>query len=181
MTELFVAGTEPATTCSMHERIAVDVRTGLRAGPDTPAEYVVERVYTLYPPEAQEWAREHGLPEPPPPLGTEGTDPLQPAPLPSDDGRPLVLSHPDEGDSYLLDSTLPRDAQKIAVTAHGGAGVTLREVSLYVDGRLLARFEAPPYKVLWQLEAGEHLFWAEGLDAEGELVRSEQVRVVVRE
>ena len=86
---------------------------------------------------------------------------------------------PDAGAVYRLDAALPQESQRIVVSAV--AGVTLGEVTLYVDGHALARFGAPPYKVMWQLEAGEHRFWAEGIDAQGKQVRSEEVGVSVRE
>ncbi len=46
VTELFLEGTEPTTTCEMHQRIG-------------------DQVYVVLPPEAQAWGREHGIPQPP--------------------------------------------------------------------------------------------------------------------
>jgi len=58
VTELFLDGTDPAETCSMHQVIALDRSTGLRAVAGTPPDRIVERVYTVWPPELQAWARE---------------------------------------------------------------------------------------------------------------------------
>ena len=74
----------------------------------------------------------------------------------------LTMSSPDHGAVYLLDAGLPRDAQRLVVSAYTGQGTSLREVTLWAGGRLLARLAAPPYKTLWQLEPGVHNFWAEG-------------------
>src|SRR5690606_24376707 len=73
VTELFLAGTEPTETCQMHQRIAVDRATGLRATDSTPPERIVQRVYTILPPEAQAWGRAQGLPELPPAVLAAGS------------------------------------------------------------------------------------------------------------
>jgi 1A family penicillin-binding protein len=186
VTELFLPGTEPAETCAMHRRIAVDRATGLRATAATPPERVVERVYTILPPEAREWGREQGIAEPPGELpaashapaagsgeiGRSPTASLQP---------PIILLTPDRGAVFRLDPALPRDAQRILVSAVAGNGTPLAQVTLFADGRPLRRFTSAPYEVLWRVEAGEHLFWAEGVDASGKQVRSNRVRVRVEQ
>ena len=91
------------------------------------------------------------------------------------------MGSPDAGAVYRLDPALPRDAQRIAVSARPGAGVSLAEVTLLVDGRPLARSGAPPYEALWRLEPGRHAFSAEAVTASGERVTSDQVWVEIRE
>ena len=187
VTELFLAGTEPAESCAMHQRIAVDRATGLRASAATPPEQIVERVYTILPPEAQEWGRQQGIQEPP--LVEPSAVSYQPSANPEsktailsetkDQNPKLLMVGPDSGAVYQLDRGLPRESQRIAVSAVAGGGAALVEVVLYVDGRPLTRLSAPPYKVMWQLEAGEHYFWAEGVDAVGNSIQSEKVRISV--
>jgi membrane carboxypeptidase/penicillin-binding protein PbpC len=182
VTELFIEGTEPTLTCSMHQRIAIDRATGLQATADTPAEQVVERVYTILPPEVQAWAREQGIPEPPPSAEWALDDGEWTAALMSGDGEhPLVMSSPDTGAIYQLDRGLPRDAQQIVVSARPGSAATLVEVTLLVDGQPMAQSSAPPYQALWRLEPGVHVFSAEGRTPSGEQVMSEEVWVEVRE
>jgi membrane peptidoglycan carboxypeptidase len=185
VTELFLAGTEPTETCTMHRRIAVDRATGLRATGATPPDRIVERVYTILPPAAQEWARQQGIQQPPSHLSAVSmvsSDQSLQSPeskiteIPfRGQNRQLVMVGPDAGSVYQLDPALPRGSQRIVVSALPGDGMTLVEVTLYVDGRALARFGAPPYRVMWQLEAGVHRFWAEGMDANGNRTVSEEV------
>ena len=179
--ELFVQGTEPAQVCDLHQRIALDRATGLRASADTPPERIVEKVYTLVPPEAKEWAREQGIPEPPP---------IEPAPATGSGGlaaasgaaqQMLILRRPDAGAVYRLDPGLPRDAQQIEVWAQPGPALALRQVTLLVDGRPLAQLSAPPYRALWPLEPGKHQFSATGVDAGGQPVASNAVWIEVQE
>ena len=201
VSELFLEGTEPTAPCTMHQRIALDRATGLRATADTPPDRIVERVFTLLPPEAQEWAQEQGLSEPGRPLLEPGLTPggrqspaqvLAQAPGPAlavespRDGamsgeQALVMSSPDAGAVYRLDPGLPRDAQQIEVSAWLGAGTQLSQVTLLVDGMPLARLGASPYVAPWRLEPGLHVFSAEGVAANGDRVRSNQVQVEVRE
>ncbi len=123
VTELFLAGTEPTETCTMHQRIAVDRATGLRATADTPPDQIVERVYTILPPEAQEWGREQGMP------GTAGGG----ARLSAISRQRLATSRlqnrridamvgPDAGAVYRLDPALPRESQRIVVSAWPATG-----------------------------------------------------------
>ena len=175
--ELFVEGSQPVETCTMHQRVAIDRATGLRATASTPPDRVVERVYAILPPEAQDWAREQGIPLPPP----SGSEIADLGPASTSGNRPLVMGSPDAGATYRLDPGLPREAQQIVVSAWAGTGVTLGEVTLMVDGQPLARLAAPPYKALWQLEAGDHRFWAEGLDANGQRLSSDGIWIQVLE
>ncbi len=174
--ELFLAGSEPREVCPMHRRIAVDRETGLRATADTPPERVIERVYTVFPPEAQAWAAEQGFPQPPP--TSKGSGQLLAW---SAEEPPLVMTGPDQEATYRLDRSLPRTAQRIRVGARPGSGAALMEVTLMVDGRPLARFQKPPYQVYWPLEPGPHTFWAEGVDEDGVHVRSKEVHILVTE
>jgi membrane peptidoglycan carboxypeptidase len=182
VTELFLEGTEPVETCTLHQRVAIDRATGLRATAGTPPDRVVERLYTVLPPEAQEWAREQGLPEPPPPAesaagGSEAAAPSLPAP-----GKgPLTMNSPDAGAVYRLDRSLPRDAQQIEISVRTDAGVSLAQVTLLVDGQPLADLSAPPYRVMWPLEVGTHQFSAQGLTASGQILLSDSTRIEVRE
>ncbi len=143
VTELFVAGTAPRESCTMHQR----------AG---------DTLYTVLPPEAHAWAREHGLPEPPEPI--------------IDQAR-LLLTAPDQGSVYRIDPGLPRSAQRIAVAAE--SGVALSELVLRVNGEPWAHFTAPPYRAMWPLEPGEYIFTAEGTTPEGKKIESESVNVRV--
>ena len=54
--EIFVPGTEPTSPCEMHERVRIDVRNGLRAGPSCPAAFVEERVFERYDERYAAWA-----------------------------------------------------------------------------------------------------------------------------
>jgi membrane peptidoglycan carboxypeptidase len=64
-TELFIAGTEPVMSCDIHKAYNVNKETGRLATPNTPPELVERRVYEIYPPEAEDWAREAGIAQPP--------------------------------------------------------------------------------------------------------------------
>jgi len=191
--ELFLAGTEPTGTCTMHKRIAVDRTTGLRATAATPPERIAERVYTILPPAAQEWARQQGIQQlpavEPSAVSRFRQTEIEPSTNPKsrivilseakDENPELLMVGPDAGSVYQLDPALPRESQRIVVSAVAGNGATLVEVTLYVDGHPLARFSAPPYRVMWQLAPGDHRFWAEGVDIDGNRIRSEEVGVRV--
>ncbi len=190
VTELFLEGTQPTAACTMHRRVYLDRATGLPATADTPFDRIVERVITLLPPEAQEWAEEQGMAVPAWLAAALSPQDAQPsgqvlaqasAPGAAADSQALTMSSPDSGAVYRLDPGLPLDAQQIEVSVWPGANVRLTEVRLMVDGRPLARLDAAPYSTTWKLEPGLHVFSAEGMTDGGGRVTSNQVRVEVRE
>ncbi len=178
--EVFLAGTEPQETCTLHLRIAIDRLTGQRATADTPADRVVERVFAFLPPEALDWARDRGLPQPP--MDVEQAAWVPPGAQESSRPEPaLIMTAPDQGAAYRIDPGLPRDAQRIVVSARPGRGIRVSQVTLLMDGRPLTTLQSPPYELFWELEPGVHTFWAEGVDSQGNRVSSNQVRIEVRE
>lgn len=63
--EIFRRGTEPVDYDTVFQPFLVNRGTGLLATVYTPAEQVEERVYMVLPPEAGDWLREAGIPQPP--------------------------------------------------------------------------------------------------------------------
>jgi membrane peptidoglycan carboxypeptidase len=63
--ELFIAGTEPTTYDTLYRAFEVNRETGKLATQYTPPELVERRVYQIFPPEAADWVRENGIPQPP--------------------------------------------------------------------------------------------------------------------
>ncbi len=151
VTETFIAGTQPTQTCAVHQ--------------------VIEDVlYTVLPPEAHEWAREHGLPQP--------TDIIPPeADVPA--STTLRIIHPDQGSVYRLDPALPRAEQRIALVVETDAAWAT--VTLLLDGTPLQEWRRPPYRLLWPLMVGEHTFSVIGVNAEGVSLTGNAVTVTVQE
>ena len=182
-TELFLPGTEPQQTCDWHQRRRVDVRSGEPATAVTPPQFVVERLVTHYPPELAEWARGQGLE-----TGYEVR-------VMSDEGLgktsnliprtsslvPLSvsLSSPDPQSVLALSPSLPRQYQRLEVSAVAGGPVAWLE--LLADGVLIARLSQSPYRTLWPLALGEHTFQAVAYDAAGQATASQEVKVKVEE
>ncbi|MBI4770797.1 MAG: transglycosylase domain-containing protein, partial [Chloroflexi bacterium] len=63
--EVFSQGAEPTTPDNIWQSVAINKETGKRATVCTPPELVEERVYAILPPEAADWVRQAGLPQPP--------------------------------------------------------------------------------------------------------------------
>ena len=143
--EIFIAGTEPTCPCAVHQRI-----DGV--------------LYTVLPPEAHDWAREHHIPQP---LSSEVA------------GAGIQLTSPDEGAVYRIDPNTSRDSQRIAVEAE--TQLELQHLTILVDGVAVAELNAPPYAMQWQLTPGTHTFLAVGTGALGETVQSNTVRIIVEE
>jgi membrane carboxypeptidase/penicillin-binding protein len=75
ITELFLDGTVPTQRDNVHQVFRVNRENGKLATVYTPPEKVEERIYEIYPPVADDWVRENGIPLPP----TEYDDSIGPA------------------------------------------------------------------------------------------------------
>ena len=139
---------------------------------------LVERVYTVLPPELAEWGREQGIEAPPQALALAESAKAQNTEKHSAPSHPpLALVRPDPQTIYRLNPTLPANEQRIAIEAQ--PGLQLTTVTLLADGLPLATLTHPPYRALWTLTPGEHSFRAVGRDASGKIIESTTVHVTV--
>jgi penicillin-binding protein 1C len=141
-------------SCSFHERVRIDRRNGLRAGPGCGTEEATEEDFERYPPEYAEWAANADRP-----LAPSGGSPLCPPDDPPDvDGVGLRIANVEDGARFAIDSDRPRALQtlEVRVTAPRSAG----RVRLRVDGTLVGS-EPAPYRFTWPLAEGEHVLVAE--------------------
>jgi len=180
--EIFIAcpgqACAPTQADTMHQRISLDGRTMQRATPDTPPAYRVDKVFWVLPPELQDWARAHGIAQPPAQTASVTSDSqLAPATLTTGVRAPLALSSPDPARVYRLSQTAPAATQQIEIAAE--STLPLRELTLTVNGRLLMRQQAAQISAWWQLQAGEYTFQAVGITAQGETIQSLPVTITV--
>jgi len=154
--EWFIRGTEPTLTDHIYHNVTLDSASGRLADGSTPAERRIQALALDLPPEAGEWARQHGvllladLANPSAPLTEAGQTPAT---------QPIWLLAPAANSTYRITASLPLESQRIRVEAAGVAG--LRNITLWVDGEILATQETGPTVAWWQLEAGVHTFWAQ--------------------
>ncbi|MDW8215770.1 MAG: penicillin-binding protein, partial [Roseiflexaceae bacterium] len=87
---------------------------------------------------------------------------------------PLLITSPAHGAVFAVSPGVPVERQRIAITA--GATMDIEGVTIFVNGEPVA---AAP-RVFWQLQPGIHRAWAEGRDADGQIVRSPIVEFEVR-
>jgi penicillin-binding protein 1C len=144
--------------CAMHERVRVDRRNGLRAGPACPAAYVVERTFEQYDEATRAWAATAGrvvAPErfsplcPPGPGGAGSGEPGVVA--------PLRIGWPGDGAEFVLDPGRPSVQQQLSVRIEAPEGTG--RVDLFVDGQRVVRVGSP-YVARWPLTPGDHVLVA---------------------
>jgi penicillin-binding protein 1C len=157
--------------CSMHRRVRIDRRNGLRAGPGCADSDVLDRVFEDYPPELRAWAMAAERPVLPSDWSPEcpGKDDVREGS--SEDT--LRIAYPLSGARFALDPEVPRELQRIDVHIVVPAGVS--EVAFRVDGLDVATLRAP-FTTSWKLEGGVHEMVAV---APG--MASAAVKVVVRD
>jgi len=183
--EIFIAcpgqACAPTQTDTMHQRISLDGRTMQRAGPDTPPAYRVDKVFWVLPPEMQEWARTHGIAQPPAPTAAANVSDQGASPpsgvLSTSTRAPLTLTSPDPARVYRLSRAAPPGTQQIEIAAQ--SELPLRELTLMVNGQPLWQQPAAYASAWWQLQAGEYTFQAVGITTAGETIRSAPITITV--
>lgn len=164
--EWFIDGTEPVTPDTFYKQIWLDAATHQLATDATPVERRQSILVLDLPLDAQAWAREQGLP-----LMSDYSE--ESTNLEND----LVMISPSPGSMYRIYSRLDPSAQQLSIEAISGQGFS--DVTLWVDGNILSSFSAPPYQAWWRLSAGEHRFWAEGTDKNGEHIKTDEISITV--
>jgi penicillin-binding protein 1C len=171
--EVFLPGTVPTDTCTVHRRVRIDTRSGLRATAGTPERFVTARVFAVHPERYHPWMREHDLPLPPPrPPTAARPDSASDAPTTVTDR--LQIQYPDDGTTYRLDPVLRDRYQQIHL--RGTAAEDLRNVHWTVDG---GRLDADYRDATWRLAPGTHTLALHALRPDGRPVQSRSVRIRV--
>jgi membrane carboxypeptidase/penicillin-binding protein PbpC len=168
-TEWFIAGTEPTRPDTFHRQLWIDLLTNSLANDSTPAERRKTITVLDLPVEIQPWAREQGL--------SLLSDYAQEASNAERQSKELVLLSPGPNTTYHIDPHFDASAQQLEIEASVGQGIS--QVTVWVDGNLLANLTSAPYQAWWSLAVGEHQFWAEGIHLNGEPVKSQIVTVRV--
>ena len=165
--EWFIPGTQPTRPDTVYRQVWVDSSTGWLADASTPPARRRQAIVLDIPPTAQRWAHSQGL---------QLLSDLSVAPAVSRPGQ-LVMLSPEPDGSYRISDKLALSDQQLPVETAAGQGVN--GISLWVDGRRLVSPASAPYLLWWQLSAGTHQFWAEGVSADGAAVKSNVVQITV--
>ena len=168
-TEWFIAGTEPTQMDSIYQQVWIDTLTNSLASDSTPVERRQSIIVLDLPVEAQAWAHGQGIA-----LLTDyskGTDII------SQGENQIVLLSPHPNTTYRIDPNFDLSSQQLQIEVAVGQGIS--QVTIWVDGHVLTTLSSPPYQAWWTLSAGEHRFWVEGVNGNGERVKSDVVMIIV--
>ncbi len=168
-TEWFIAGTEPTRTDNFYQQVWIDALTNSLANDSTPVERRKSVTVLDLPVEAQNWAREQGLPL--------LTDLVQAGNNISQQPDQLVLLSPPPNTTYRIDPDFDLSSQQLQIEVEAGGEIS--QVTIWVDGNLLMTLSSPPYQAWWTLSAGEHQFWAQAVNASGETIKSDVATITV--
>jgi penicillin-binding protein 1C len=141
--EWFLPGHEPHASCEMHELVAIDPVTSLRAGPACTNS--VLRVFERYPHEYENFARQAARP-----LAPREFSPRCPGQLGAGRAGPPELLFPNAQAEFVIDPGL-RAEQEIMLEARSPS----ERLTFFVDDRRIATLRAP-FRVPWRLVPGSH-------------------------
>ncbi|MFP2933818.1 penicillin-binding protein 1C, partial [Pyxidicoccus sp. 3LG] len=136
----------PTRRCPYHQRVEVDVATGLMVGPTCREGRKTEsRVYLTWPATIRRWLEEQQRRLPEPPAAAPGCEPG------GERAAPSIVS-PAEGQVALLIPGVPAEQQEVPLEAEAA---TERALTWFVDGALLGTARADE-RVWWTPRVGAH-------------------------
>jgi len=100
-----------------------------------------------------------------------------PNPQESTPNSTVVLLSPHPSTEYRIDPNLDLSIQQIQIEV---VAQHISQITIWVDGNMFASLSASPYQAWWTLSPGEHHFWAEATNAQGETVKSDVVTIWVK-
>jgi penicillin-binding protein 1C len=164
--EIFIEGTQPRTHDNLYVPFQVDAATGALADANTPPSRRVQQIFLVLPPEAQEWAREQGLPQ-----------------LPVNSNQLSVMSNlkitsPDDKTIYKISPRLPLSNQQVLFSVVSAQA--LGELSFVLDGETLITLRTSPYQYFWQLAVGTHKLKAVAVTSSGARIESGEITFEVK-
>lgn len=114
-------------SCDMHEKVRIDKRNGLRAGPACSDDVIEERVFEHYPALYSAWAESASRP----------LAPVKSSPFCPDDDRfvnpeRIRIAYPPDGSRFVLDSSL---SAREAIHIRADVPREARDVRIFIDGR----------------------------------------------
>ena len=172
-TEIFIEGTEPKEVSKLHKKIKIDKRNNLLAGETCPEDFVQEKTFIDYPPEAYTWAVED----------KQEVIPRQFSPLCNgsqqvSEGTFLQITYPKEKTVFEY---APQLVTNQAVVFEINTSSDINRVLWYVDGALFKTINDMPFKASWFPQIGKHTIKAIGEIASGKKITSEDVHISVVE
>ncbi len=170
--EWFIEGTQPTEYDKFYRRVSIDSRTGKQADENTPNEYLEEQIMLDLPLQARAWAHRKGL------ILFSDLSIGETQEIVQEDHKPeLSIIHPAPFSVYRVSNRLNEDSQRILVEAV--SSLDLVSIKFFVNGKIYAKVNNPPFQTWWILEEGEHDFWVEALLEGGESLTSSIVSVMV--
>jgi penicillin-binding protein 1C len=153
---------EHGAPCAVHQRVRVDLRNGLRAGPECSRNTTEERTFEQWSPPFDTWAARAQRPIVPTeasPNCPSGQDEIAAA-GPAGGTGPRVV-YPFDGARFVIDPERPSSLQTLGVRVEGDGP----KVEVRVDGVPLPRSRS------WALVPGEHVISVHGAQASPDQVR----------
>jgi penicillin-binding protein 1C len=172
--EIFIKESEPKAVSQLHQKIKVDRRSGLLAGPGCSPYFIEEKIMVDYPAEVFSWAIKNGLE-----LIPDQYSPLCPKELPGKDNHPwLEIISPLTG--VVFESTpLVLSEETVVFEVRFSSDVVA--VEWFLNDQLLARVKKPPFSYDWRPILGSHDLFAYGFEKGGGKTRSNDVKFEVAE
>lgn len=182
--EWFVTGSEPQKVDDYYRKLSIYEPTGHAIHSECLNRYnmslIKEKIMITYPPELQKWAAQKGYP-----LATyepcsahlDYSSTLS-GEYANEQAVSVLFDTPRQNDEYLLDNTLPLDAQKVPFRVTVPVGTI--SVSYFIDGKIVSDITDQPFTYLWRAAKGTHKVSAQATLDDSTKVTSSEITFIVR-
>lgn len=157
--EKFIEGTEPKEKSDMDKKVKIDIRNNLLAGDSCPSQFVIEKTYTVYPPELYSWARENDQV-----LIPTHYSPLCSGARSVSENSFMEIIYPREKTVF---ESAPLMVQNQAVVFEVNVSTDIIRVRWFVDGKFYSESTQFPFSASWKPIIGYHTVYAEGITQVG--------------
>lgn len=172
--EVFIEGTEPKEKSTIHKKVLIDKRNGLKAGKGCSEEFTEERIFIDYPPEVFRWAKENSLPIIP--------DNFSPFCLGQDDklkkSSYIEIIYP--GNKAIFE-TAPLMVRNEKIVFEVNVSSDIKKVFWFLNNQLISENDNFPFSFSWLPKKGEHFVFALGVNDRGEKIKTQLVKFSVVE
>ncbi|MDD5261797.1 MAG: transglycosylase domain-containing protein [Methylacidiphilales bacterium] len=149
----FIPGVSPIQTCTVHQEIYVDTRTGRRVRKPTDAREVHTEVYEVWTSDLLELFRKAGLPRRTPP--TYAGVQTQTLPANSDNASEPVITSPQQGVTYALRTAAAGEENKQTLLLQASAAPGADSLYWFADSTYLGKTR-PEETLAWKPLPGAH-------------------------
>ncbi|MBP7654036.1 transglycosylase domain-containing protein [Candidatus Dependentiae bacterium] len=143
----------PESSCDIHKKIIIDLRTGMPADKDCPEQFKQIKIYTVFPEKFADWAKSSGFALYPLEYKIQNHPNENQNFQTSNSKNNIIINEPANQTKIFIDQDTPEEFRTIALKTTVEPASS--EVIWYIDNKPF-KLVSYPYSARWKLSKGSH-------------------------